>query len=663
MANLELPLSRFFWPMRFKLPKLVFSGNAQSVLVVRLLVVLVIHAISRILLYTFNPGLFPGMDSLSWLSCFFKGMRFDGVAVLYGNLLYIIMLLLPFRFRRKRGFSRATNLLFYITNAVLLLPNFIDLIYYRFTLKRLTSDIFKYIGTGTDTADMLPTFLHDFWYILVLWAVSVAALVWICSCVRIAKRYVMQSNLSYFLMQSLTMLLFGGLVVLGLRGGTQLKPLSIIDASAMAPPQQAPLLLNSAFTILRSPSAVKLNDFNVFEKNQNPLSIFNARKDYSQPDTSLHRPFASPPNLVIIILESFSAEHIGALNGKTPPETFTPFLDSLLGAGPCLRAFANGKRSIEGIPAILSSMPSWMDEDFITSQFASDRYTSLAGLLKKLHYTSAFFHGGKNGTMGFESYAMASGFDHYYGKDQYPVPADFDGHWGIWDEPYLQYMAGELTKIDTPFLATVFTLSSHHPYQIPPQYEGKFPTGKLPIQRTIAYTDYALRQFFRKAATLPWYKNTLFVITADHTSESTGGYFASAHGQYAIPLLFFAPGHSFNLDTSYTAQQTDIMPTVLDMMAYPEPFVAFGNSLLRKNEPHFSLTYLQNRYQLIMGNVCWQGDILLNTIALYKVSSDSLLRNNLALEQVEKSNRMRLITGSIMQQYAFRLKHNQLIIK
>ena len=512
--------------------KLRYSGNPQTVLVLRLLLVLLLMVFTRLLIYFLHPSLFPGITPLKLIYYTFAGMRFDTVAILYTNALYIFMLVIPFRFRRKRPFSIITDIIFYTSNIILLIPNLADTAYYPFSLKRMTIDIFKYISTGDDTANMMPQFIRDYWYVLLLLLMSVFLLFFIARRIRISTRYVMQKNTHYYLSQTMVMLLFFALLVLGVRGGIQLKPIGILNASKYAPSQETAVVLNSAFTLMRSYGQEGLQKISFYTDEKELDGIFNPQKNYSSLDSLGKVIPMQKKNVFVIILESFSAEHIGALthqqgNNKTD---FTPFLDSLATKSIVYEGFANGKRSIEGIPAILASLPTWMTEDFITSQYATGKFNSLASLLKTEGYNTSFFHGGKNGTMGFDAFCKSAGFDMYYGKNEYPNQSDFDGNWGIWDEPYLQYIATTLNALPQPFMSAVFTLSSHHPYKVPGKYKNKFRKGPLEIQQTIMYTDYALKKFFEKASTMPWFQNTIFVITADHTSEAWQAFYKNRVG-------------------------------------------------------------------------------------------------------------------------------------
>ena len=649
--------------MKRSFRKLNYSGNPQVVLVFRLLLVLLLMMITRLLIYFLHPSLFPGITPGKLLYYAFVGLRFDIVAVLYGNILYIIMLNLPFRFRRSRFFNIITDTIFYISNIILLVPNLADTAYYPFSLKRMTIDIFSYISTGDDTANMMPQFIRDYWYVVLLWFTSIFLLIFISRRIRIATRYVMQKQPSYFLAQTLSMVFFLGLTVLGVRGGIQLKPIGILNASQYAPSQETPVVLNSAFTLMRSYGQQGIQKQSFFKDEKEMYAIFDAQKNYAGADSLGNALPMQKKNVFIIILESFSAEHIGALTHQKGNRNsdFTPFLDSLAEKSIVFHGFANGKRSIEGIPAILASLPTWMTEDFITSQYSSDKINSLASLLKTEGYHTSFFHGGKNGTMGFDAFCRSAGFDAYYGKNEYPNQADFDGHWGIWDEPYLQYIAQTLNSLPKPFMSAVFTLSSHHPYKVPEKYKNKFRKGPLEIEQTIMYSDYALQKFFETASTMPWFNNTIFVITADHTSEAWQPFYKNRVGQYFVPIFFYEPGSNKNGHKEIIAQQTDIMPTILDMLHYPKPFIAFGGSLLRDNEPRFSLSYLNGNYQLIKDMNAWQTDFKIS-YSLYNFEKDSLLNNNLYSPNNNIANENDKLLKAIIQQYNNRLIENKLQI-
>src|SRR5690606_7384717 len=182
--------------------------------------------------------------------------------------------------------------------------------------------------------------------------------------------------------------------------------------------------------------------------------------------------------------------------------------------------------------------------------------------------------------MGFLGFSNILGFDKYFGKTEYNNDSDFDGVWGIWDEPFFQYFNRELGMQRQPFMATLFSVSSHEPYKVPQQYDGKFPKGRVNIHQTIGYTDFALKRFFEEARKQPWYENTIFVLVADHGNTIYYDEYKKEMMRNTVPILFFTPSGKYKGINREWAQQIDIYPTLLDMIGYEKPFRSWGRSLI-----------------------------------------------------------------------------------
>lgn len=635
------------------------------VLAAKLAIALALITTSRFLLYVFNVEMFPAISALNLLWITITGLRFDVAALLMVNGVFILMNILPFAFSRNKTYQKAANIIFIVTNSIALLPNFADIIYYRFTLKRTTGDIFDYLFVNNELDALLPQFIKDFWYIFVLYIFAIGILIWITR--RFKPQTNKKSNRAKFfpVFAWASFVLIAAFTLIGIRGGLQLKPISIITAGNYAQATNVPLVLNSPFTIIKTINQQSLPKMYYFAYDAEAGDIYPVVHQFMGNEDSLRAGIDEKPNVVILILESFSQEHIGALNkniGSHDYAGFTPFLDSLIGQSMVFNGFSNGKRSIEGIPAILAGLPTLMNRDFITSVYAGNRFNSLSGLLKQEGYSTSFFHGGSNGTMGFDAFMRSAGFEKYYGRTEYANEADYDGKWGIWDEPFLQYFATNLNKAKEPFLSAVFTLSSHHPYQVPAAYKGKFRKGNLKIQQNIMYTDFALRKFFATASKMPWFDNTLFVITADHTSEAWLPRYRTRPGSYAVPILFYRHNSQLKGFQTVTAQQTDIMPSVLDYLHYNKPFVAFGQSVFEARSPHLGISFLNNSWQVIMDGYVleWDGS---RTTGFFYYLSDSLLNRNMATQHSKKQVVMEQYAKSIIQQYNGRMSGNQLTVK
>jgi len=649
--------------LKMSLPKHIFNQHYRS-LGIRLSVAFGLLFFSRILLYIFNTSMFPEVSAGHMILIAFVGLRFDLAAVLMVNGVFILMSILPFAFTGTNFYRKTANIIFVLANTIALAPNYADIIYYRFTHKRSTGDIFNYLAVNNDLGTQLPQFVKDFWFIFLFWIASIVLLVWICLRMKPVSVNKNSNGKFPYKISWLAFAIASVITVTGIRGGLQLKPISIITAGKYTNSGNIPLVLNSPFTIIKTLNQKALPKMHYFPDDAQAEAIYPVIHNFSGSSYPILADTGEKPNVVIIILESFSKEHIGALNKNIAGsgyKGFTPFLDSLIGQSLVCEGFSNGRRSIEGIPAILSGIPTLMNQDFITSVYAGNKFNSLASLLHEVGYSTSFYHGGSNGTMGFDAYARSAGFEYYYGRTEYANESDYDGEWGIWDEPFLQYFARNLTKTKEPFLSAVFTLSSHHPYQVPVKYKNKFREGNLKIQRSIMYADYALSRFFATATKMPWFDHTLFVITADHTSEACLPSYRTRPGSYEIPILFYRHNSSLKGSSSMTAQQTDILPSVLNYLHFRSPFIAFGQSVFQPEVPHLAVSYLNNSWQLIMdGNSMeWDGD---KATSFFNFHTDSLLKNNLASQKSQEQKRMEFYLEAIIQQYNNRMSTNQLTI-
>ena len=635
-----------------------FQGNILIMTLMRLLVVLVLLFLSRIVFFFFNFSYFSGAGFSELMKIFFYGLRFDISGAIIINAPYIFFNSIPFKFRFNKVYQGFNNAYFYIINSIGLMSNFSDMIYFRFTLKRVTADLFNYLGVGGDFDRLVPQFLQDFWYVALIWIFFIALLIFF------STRFKLQasggkgnkgSNFKYYFLHGFLFLLVIFISIVGIRGGFQLRPISLITAGNYTSAKNIPLILNTPFSIAKTVGKESLKTVRFYSKESDLSSIY----------TPLHKGGTGPfkkLNVMIIIMESFSLEHIGALNKDIDEgryQGFTPFIDSLIGQSLTFKAFANGKTSIQGIPAILSSIPSLMNESFIQSNYAADKTNSLANLLKPKGYSSAFFHGGTNGTMGFDSYTKSVGFEYYYGRSEYGNEKDYDGKWGIRDEEFFQYTAGIMNKLPQPFLVSVFSLSSHHPYHVPAKYSHKFRKGNLPIQESIMYADYSLKRFFETVQKLPWFENTLFVITADHTSEGYLPYYQSSAGQYAIPVVFYKRNSDLKGLPDEIVEQTDIMPSVLGFLGYDKDYIAFGTDLFDPKTARFSIHYISGLYGLLMDGYSIEFDGTHST-ALYDLKRDKMQRNNLIRKETAVREKMERFIRAYIQQYNNRVIENRL---
>jgi phosphoglycerol transferase MdoB-like AlkP superfamily enzyme len=417
-------------------------------------------------------------------------------------------------------------------------------------------------------------------------------------------------------------------------------------------------VLNTPFSLFRTFGKKVLVKYEFYDK-QKLDEIYNPHYI-----PAINSPFKKD-NVIIIILESFAREYIGFFNKDLEGGSYsgyTPFIDSLLKESLTFNvSLGNGKKSIDAMPSVLASLPS-LETPYIISHYANNTINGLASLLKGKGYYSAFFHGAPNGSMGFDSFAKMAGFDDYIGLDQYPHKNDFDGIWGVWDEPFFKFFAGKLNNFPQPFLASIFSISSHHPFKVPDKYKDKFKKGAAPIVEVVGYTDFALREFFDEVSHEPWFKNTLFVITADHTNESIHKEFQNNFGSYSIPVIFYKQGSNLRGVKERIAQQIDIMPTILSYLNFDEEYIAFGNNLLDDSHESFAFNTNGSTYHLYMRDHILEM-IDNKPVGLFNYKTDRFLEVNLMGSEPDLTRKMEEKMKAIIQSYNARLIDNDLIVR
>ena len=336
-----------------------------------------------------------------------------------------------------------------------------------------------------------------------------------------------------------------------------------------------------------------------------------------------------------------------------------PFMDTLINRSLTFEtSLANGRKSIDAMPSVLSGIPMLKDHLFLTPTIMSKEISGLAKELGTKGYYSAFFHGADNGSMGFQSFSRVIGYKDYFGmedfvkKPEYGGDAVFDGFWAIWDEEFLQYMCDMIGTFKEPFLASAFTASSHHPYNVPERYQDKYPVeGNLPIYRGIRYSDNALKLFFEKASKQPWFNNTLFVLTADHTNLSEHPDYQSDYGNFRVPVIFYCPSDTLVGKRNAIAQQSDIFPSVLGYLGYDKPVISFGQDLFNTpDEETWGATFQNGLYSYYQGDYLLQFDGT-NETGLFTYKSDPTLKHNIKDSQSQTEQEMLKKLKALIQQY------------
>ncbi|OYU81209.1 MAG: sulfatase [Flavobacterium sp. BFFFF1] len=566
----------------------------------RIFLAYVFYLLARILFLCYNSNLIKVHSVWEFLTLYYHGLAFDTTAILYVNALFIVFSILPVLYNTRKGYQTFLFYLYFITNLIAYATNFIDFIYYRFNFGRSTITITDSVAHESNKALLFWNFLINYWHVFLLFFGSACLWIYLYKKVKVKEDRVLFMG-RYFIYSTLSFVAILVLCVGGMRGDFKksTRPINLIDANRYVKEiSQADVVLNTPFAIIRTMFSNSFQKVNLVSQGTIDSLIVPVKQYHNNPPTK--------PNVVIFILESNAREYFGSFNKEfniPNYKGYTPFVDSLAQHSLIFtNAYSNGHKSIHAVSSVLAGIPSFKDA-FTSSPYPKQPTESLVSTLESIGYHTSFFHGAPNGSMGFLGYANILGTDRYFGKTEYNNDADFDGVWGIWDEPFFQYFNRELGKQQQPFLATLFSVSSHEPYKVPAKYEGKFPKGDVNIHQCIGYTDYALKQFFAKAKSQPWFKNTIFVLVGDHGNTVFYDEYKKEFNRNAVAMMIYRPdGKYAGVNRDY-AQQIDLYPTILDMIGYQKPFRSWGRSLIGdSDEPPFVVKYSANLYQFMSGD-------------------------------------------------------------
>lgn len=633
--------------------------NEYKALVLRLGLAFLFYMIARILFFIYNENLIKIDHPLDFVTLSYHGVAFDATTILYTNLLFIVLSIFPLLINSRKGYQKFLFYLYFITNLLVYSANFIDFIYYKYTFNRSTKASLDTLQNESNKSTLFFNFLINYWHVFFLFFLSAIFWIYLYKKIKIVHTQPIP-DFKYFSVSVLSFLLISTICVGGIRGDFKksTRPINLLDASRyVTDASQADFVLNTPFAIIRTWNVNTFKKVNLVDKATIDSLIVPIKQYKNNPKTK--------PNVVILILESYAREYISSFNkGIKDPKYrgYSPFVDSLAQHSLIFtNGYANGYKSIHGMSSVLAGIPSFKDA-FTSSPYPKQKIESLISILKSEGYDTSFFHGAPNGSMGFLGFGNILGFDHYYGKIEYNNDADFDGSWGIWDEPFMQYFNKTISQKKTPFMATLFSVSSHEPYVVPDKYLNKFPKGDNPIHQCIGYTDYSLKQFFKAAEKEDWYENTIFVLVADHDNLIYYPEYGKDQNFHTVPILFYTPNEKYKGVNTDWAQQIDIYPTLLDMMGYEKPFRSWGRSLISKDKvTPFVMRYSSDKYQMMSGNyICtFDGE---KAVGFYK-KEDKELKNNLINRRTIEMNVLERRCKAFLQDYMERVIDKKLTSK
>jgi len=628
--------------------------NEIFILIYRIFLVYINYTCCRLLFIYFNNDLLQIESFLQLKKLLYYGIRFDSMSIVYLNSIFILLSIVPFKINTSKIYQDVLIWIYFVFNGIGMLLNFIDFEYYRFNLNRLMSSFLEAIESEPNKSELILHYIFDYYHILIIYLTILFVWIFLYKIIKHKDQIYFRSK-NYYLSSLFIFLLTAGFCVMGARGGDfkkSTRPITIIDAmDNVNNPQHADIILNTPFTILKTLFKKPFKLINKF----NPDEILNELNSIKQYNRELKN---NSPNVIIFILESMGREYWGSMNKEINIENFrgyTPFLDSLAEHSLVFsNAFATSRKSIHAMPSILAGIPSF-EISYTSTPYSKQKIESIISIANSMDYNTSFFHGASNGSMGFLGFSNTLGFKNYYGRNEFNNDNEYDGYWGIWDEPFLKFTKETLDNKKQPFLATVFTITSHEPYVIPKKYDNKFNQGIIPMHKCVLYTDFSIRKFFDESKNSDWFKNTVFLFTADHSNQSYYPYYQKTINRFANPIMIYIPNSELKGEINSLASHMDIYPTIVDLIGYKKPFRSWGKSLITQdNLKSMVVNYLGGGSYFIMNDSLisvHNGD---KAIGFYDIH-DKNFKNNLIHKRNNEMNDLERKGSMFLQDYFNRI--------
>ena len=354
------------------------------------------------------------------------------------------------------------------------------------------------------------------------------------------------------------------LLVIGVRGGIQLAPMNpsfayfskhdILNNTAINP------TWNLAYSIMEQP---KNRDYYIHFTADEVDSLLDDYRPLNAKDTSSIFKFTDNPNVVLVIIESFTADLIESLGGI--PHV-TPNFESLIQGGLSFQNFyASGNRTYTSLPAILNGYPSLPADRVINYSYIYSKFPSLAHTFNEHGYHSSFYYGGETEFANIRSLVLESGFETLIDQRHF-VDTLKNSKWGAHDHVVFERVLADVEKYPKPFFTTILTLSNHEPFEIPtePTFKNDDNPKTLLIKNSAAYSDQSIGAFISEAAKRDWFDNTIFIFTADH-----GHHYAKHRINKKFPAMFHIPLviYSKLLNDSYIGAKNTKFSSQIDIPA------------------------------------------------------------------------------------------------
>lgn len=516
------------------------------------LVFLVFSVISRglFLIYHWGSTKEAGSDALL---TFWYGLRLDISATAYLMLLPILMLSVSSIFKKNlyTGFIKWYGIVMLVILSFILV---VDLELYKFWGFRLDTTSALYIKTPKEALASVSLWI-------VIRQLLFASIVFACFFWFLKKLTHQENSEKYSYTEMAVYPLLLGLMIIPIRGGFGIAPLNVGSAYFSQNIFLNHAAINVFWNLGNSASSSSNKSQYVFFKEDE------ARK-YAQPylnnEDKSEEVFLKDkkPNIILIMLESFTANVVETLGGMPG---ITPNLNKLSNEGIFFtNMYSSGDRSDKGLVSILSGFPAQSTYSVIKDAAVTQGFPKLPLDLKELGYKSSFYYGGDLNFANMKSYLLTAGFTEFISQKDFP-PSSYNSKWGAHDEVVFQRLLNDLDKAQAPFFKMLFTLSSHEPFEVPiNKIKGDDELHKF--LNSLYYTDSCLGKFIEAAKSKKWWNNTLIIMVADHGIRWPKKLKAHEPGKFHIPMLWLGGAIDSVFRVNKVVSQVDIPVTVLNQL-------------------------------------------------------------------------------------------------
>ncbi|MDO7852356.1 LTA synthase family protein [Hymenobacter convexus] len=436
-------------------------------------------------------------------------------------------------------------------------------------------------------------------------------------------------------------LLYAVLLVVPLRGGTQQIPVNQSDVYFSRTPFANHAALNAPWNFM---SAL------VLRADEKPLKPFMADSTARRLVAGLY-PLAvgaaapadsaasvlttTRPNVLFIILESFTSKLVGSVGGE---KGVTPSLDSLAQTGVLFdHIYAAGDRSQKGLVSLLSGYPNQPTTSIIKFPRKTENLPHLCRTLSLAGYSSRYYYGGELAFANMKSYLQTAGYEHLTERADFAA-SEQNSKWGAHDGVLFNRMLAELGQQRQPFFVTAFTLSSHEPFDVPMKTRFPGTTEVAQFRNSVFYTDYTLGKFLQAARKQPWYANTLLVLVADHGHILPGNSTNQSPKKFRIPLLLAGGAirpESRGRVVRTIGSQTDVAATLLHQLRLPASNYVWSRDLLAPHARPFAFyTYNDGFGAVSPAGIVTYDNVSRHTWERDYAVPDAQIRLGEALEQL-----------------------------